>query len=277
MPNKVSDGIFCPQCLHGAHSWLGCQGDISGYKCSCKFPTIAADTLDAIVDSITEQNAQPQQVTIAPELPKPLTYNELADRVIELEREVTPVNPASAELPKPMQVRKTVADSLKAGFCAWVDARTAKGIATYGQPLMTFDGRPWGVDRLQEILDYCQYQEKDLLEALANWQAAEARAEKAEAQVARVREMVDPHVLELACDPANLQPGDTVHALIRRLVAVTLGGEPEARPNTDRIGSPSTEMLRRRLAARHRTLERVRDAVEQAVGSPAEPAPPGLA
>ena len=77
---------------------------------------------------------------------------------------------------------------------------------------------------------------------------------------------------------------------------------PEARPDTDRIGSPSTEMLRRRLAERHpnlgqhppqpatgnpdysalrrrleaRHLERVQAAVEQAVGSPAEPAPTEL-
>ena len=124
------------------------------------------------------------------------------------------------------------------------------------------------------------------------------RAESAEAQVARVREMLDPHVLELACDPANLQQGDTVHALIGRLVAVTLGGEPEAPahnhanpgwrrhcpgcgglpsfslnygpgPANPATGNPDYSALRRRLEAR--PLARVQAAVEQTVGSPAEP------
>lgn len=59
-----------------------------------------------------------------------------------------------------------VAPSLKARFAAWIDGRTARGVKTYGTPLMTFNGRI-NHDALEEILDFSKYQEQDLMEAEA--------------------------------------------------------------------------------------------------------------
>ena len=66
------------------------------------------------------------------------------------------------EMPGPGQ--QDVAPALKARFSRWVDSRTAQGIETYGRPLQTHNGRDAGVDMLQELLDFCQYQQQRLME-----------------------------------------------------------------------------------------------------------------
>ena len=57
-----------------------------------------------------------------------------------------------------------VAPSLKQRFSDWIDRRTALGVTKYGTPLMTFNGRDSGQDRIEEILDFCMYQEQYILE-----------------------------------------------------------------------------------------------------------------
>ena len=61
-----------------------------------------------------------------------------------------------------------VAPSLKQRFGDWIDARTAQGIETYGGPLTTDNGRDAERDMLEELLDFCQYQEQSRLELLAD-------------------------------------------------------------------------------------------------------------
>ena len=61
-----------------------------------------------------------------------------------------------------------VAPSLKARFAEWIDARTAKGITTYGVPLATNNGRDSECDTFEELLDFCQYQEQSRLELKAD-------------------------------------------------------------------------------------------------------------
>jgi hypothetical protein len=60
-----------------------------------------------------------------------------------------------------------VAPSLKTRFSDWIDYRTKEGISTYGTPLQTHNGRDAGHDMIEELLDFCQYQEQSRLEALA--------------------------------------------------------------------------------------------------------------
>ena len=57
-----------------------------------------------------------------------------------------------------------VAPQLKARFNDWIDKRTAKGIETYGGPLMTHDGRNAKRDATEELLDFCQYQQQRIME-----------------------------------------------------------------------------------------------------------------
>ena len=64
--------------------------------------------------------------------------------------------------------RQPVAPSLKQRFGDWIDARTAQGIETYGGPLTTDNGRDAERDMLEELLDFCQYQEQSRLELLAD-------------------------------------------------------------------------------------------------------------
>ena len=63
--------------------------------------------------------------------------------------------------------QQPVAPSLKQRFGDWIDARTAQGIETYGGPLTTDNGRDAERDMLEELLDFCQYQEQSRLELLA--------------------------------------------------------------------------------------------------------------
>ena len=67
-----------------------------------------------------------------------------------------------------------VAESLKRRFADWIDKRTEKGIAKYGHPLSTFNGRDAGMDAMQELLDFCQYQEQSRLELLDRIRELEA-------------------------------------------------------------------------------------------------------
>ena len=64
--------------------------------------------------------------------------------------------------------KQPVAPSLKQRFGDWIDARTAQGIETYGGPLTTDNGRDAERDMLEELLDFCQYQEQSRLELLAD-------------------------------------------------------------------------------------------------------------
>ena len=57
-----------------------------------------------------------------------------------------------------------VAPSLKQRFSDWIDERTALGVTKYGTPLMTFNGRDSGQDMVEEILDFCQYQQQHIME-----------------------------------------------------------------------------------------------------------------
>ena len=41
---------------------------------------------------------------------------------------------------------------------------TAQGVETYGQPLMTHNGRDAERDQMEELLDFCQYQQQRLME-----------------------------------------------------------------------------------------------------------------
>ena len=59
-----------------------------------------------------------------------------------------------------------VSDSLKERFGEYIDQRTALGVAKYGQPLHTHDGRDTAIDMADELLDFCQYQEKSRKELL---------------------------------------------------------------------------------------------------------------
>ena len=70
-------------------------------------------------------------------------------------------------MPKLVEVPQPVAPSLKQRFGDWIDARTAQGIETYGGPLTTDNGRDARKDAFEEILDFCQYQEQDRMELIA--------------------------------------------------------------------------------------------------------------
>ena len=65
-------------------------------------------------------------------------------------------------MPEPGQ--QDVAPALKARFSRWVDSRTSEGIGTYGRPLQTFNGRDVVMDMMEEILDFCQYQQQRIME-----------------------------------------------------------------------------------------------------------------
>ena len=74
--------------------------------------------------------------------------------------------------------RFAVAPSLKQRFGDWIDARTAQGIETYGQPLTTDNGRDAERDAFQELLDFCQYQEQSRQELLTVLRATAALAQR---------------------------------------------------------------------------------------------------
>lgn len=57
-----------------------------------------------------------------------------------------------------------VAGPLKRAFADWIDLRTAKGVETYGHPLTTHNGHDAALDQMEELLDFCQYQQQRLME-----------------------------------------------------------------------------------------------------------------
>ena len=61
-----------------------------------------------------------------------------------------------------------VAEYLRQRFADWVDKRTEKGVATYGHPLSTFNGRDARQDAFDELLDFCQYQQEYIMELEAD-------------------------------------------------------------------------------------------------------------
>ena len=61
-----------------------------------------------------------------------------------------------------------VAGALKERFSSWIDKRTAKGIAKYGEPLSTFNDRSALLDMVEELLDFAQYQQQLIMEMEAN-------------------------------------------------------------------------------------------------------------
>ncbi len=74
------------------------------------------------------------------------------------------VDPAALlEVPEPVPSRP-VTGPLKQAFADWIDRRTAQGVETYGQPLATHNGRDAERDMLEELLDFCQYQQQRLME-----------------------------------------------------------------------------------------------------------------
>ena len=73
-----------------------------------------------------------------------------------------------------MTTPELVAASLKQRFSDWIDQRTALGIRKYGAPLATFNGRDSALDAMQEILDFCQYQEQARMELVARVRELEA-------------------------------------------------------------------------------------------------------
>lgn len=75
------------------------------------------------------------------------------------------------EMPGPGQ--QDVALALKERFVQWIDQRTAQGIETYGRALQTHNGRKAVVDMLQELLDFCQYQQQRLMELEATLELVE--------------------------------------------------------------------------------------------------------
>ena len=60
-----------------------------------------------------------------------------------------------------------VSPALKQRFSDWIDARTAIGVAKYGEPLRTDNGRDAEKDGFEELLDFCQYQEQSRQELKA--------------------------------------------------------------------------------------------------------------
>ena len=62
------------------------------------------------------------------------------------------------------ETKREVAPELKQRFSDWVDQRTEKGIATYGEPLMTHNGRDAERDMTEELLDFAQYQQQYIME-----------------------------------------------------------------------------------------------------------------
>lgn len=68
------------------------------------------------------------------------------------------------ELPEPTGGGEVVSFRLKRDFCKWIDDRSNKGIDKYGMLLRTFNGRDAYKDRMMEILDFCQYQEQQIME-----------------------------------------------------------------------------------------------------------------
>ena len=59
-----------------------------------------------------------------------------------------------------MQHSHPVAGPLKQAFADWIDQRTGKGVKTYGRPLETHNGRNAARDAMEELLDFCQYQQQ---------------------------------------------------------------------------------------------------------------------
>ena len=57
-----------------------------------------------------------------------------------------------------------VAPALKERFGKYVDERTERGAKLYGTPLQTNNGRNVGQDMVEEILDFCQYQQQHIME-----------------------------------------------------------------------------------------------------------------
>ena len=62
--------------------------------------------------------------------------------------------------------RQEVGPSLKQRFSDWIDKRTAKGVHKYGEPLTTENGRGAENDMIEELLDFCQYQEQSRAELM---------------------------------------------------------------------------------------------------------------
>ena len=70
------------------------------------------------------------------------------------------------EQPMPQEAARSrqVAPDLKQRFNDWIDARTTRGVETYGTPLMTHNGRNVEKDMTEELLDFCQYQQQWIME-----------------------------------------------------------------------------------------------------------------
>ena len=66
--------------------------------------------------------------------------------------------------PMPTTGGEDVAPALKERFGKYIDERTERGAKLYGTPLQTNNGRNVGQDMVEEILDFCQYQQQHIME-----------------------------------------------------------------------------------------------------------------
>lgn len=116
-----------------------------------------------------------------------------------------------------------VAPSLKQLFADWIDRRTTVGVVKYSGPLTTFNGRDPGLDALEEILDFCQYQHQRLLETEADLLALALLLTKIK-QRAKIEQHTHSDVANCMWDPFACDITDTMHSAldrpgVRRLLA----------------------------------------------------------
>ena len=79
-----------------------------------------------------------------------------------------------------------VSQALKQKFNEWIDERTEKGWQNYGRPLTPNDGRDTRLDMVEEILDFSQYQMKNMMEMEKELAIRAKRIEELEARVAEL-------------------------------------------------------------------------------------------
>lgn len=113
----------------------------------------------------------------------------------------------------PTPGREPVAPSLKEAFSEWLGQRTESGIAAYGRPLETFNGRDPEQDSTEELLDFCQYRHQAYLELKAErqqWQ--QERAERDSLALKREQSL-------LAYQDRLTQERDGLRGVIEQVVA----------------------------------------------------------
>ena len=95
-----------------------------------------------------------------------------------------PVNVTESE--RIVRPDSPVSQALKQKFNEWIDERTEKGWQNYGRPLTPNDGRDTRLDMVEEILDFSQYQMKNMMEMEKELAIRAKRIEALEARVAEL-------------------------------------------------------------------------------------------